>query len=93
MDYSETAGLNVEVLGASVVRDMILLGGGGCNAIHSTVAGGFLLWLKEVERCSTSEVSDLGTIAPALGILYTLIISFASDLVLGLALAITAAHR
>ncbi|KAJ4422869.1 MFS transporter (Seo1) [Gnomoniopsis sp. IMI 355080] len=62
------------------------------NACYNTSAGGFLLWLKGLDRYSTSEVNNLGTIAPALGIIYTLAICFASDLVLGPAWAITAAH-
>lgn len=62
------------------------------NACYNTNAGGFLLWLKSLNRYSTTRVNELGTIAPALGIVYTLLVCFASDLVLGPAWAITAAH-
>ncbi|RAL58861.1 hypothetical protein DID88_009281 [Monilinia fructigena] len=39
-----------------------------------------------------SHVNELGTIAPALGIFYTLFVCFSSDLVLGPAWAITMSH-
>lgn len=54
-------------------------------------AGSFLLWIKSLKRFSTPRVNELGTIAPALGIFYTLFTCFASDLVLGPAWAITMA--
>jgi hypothetical protein len=53
--------------------------------------GGFLLWIKSLKRYSVSRVNELGTIAPGLGIFYTLFACFASDLVLGPAWAITMA--
>ncbi|KAI5923599.1 major facilitator superfamily domain-containing protein [Camillea tinctor] len=59
--------------------------------IHAS-AGTFLLWLKSLGRYSEAHVNELGTIAPGLGIFYTLFICFASDLVLGPAWAITLAH-
>lgn len=62
------------------------------NACYNTSAGGFLLWIKSLQRYSTSKVNELGTIAPALGIFYTLFICFGSDLVFGPAWAITIAH-
>lgn len=62
------------------------------NACYNTSSGGFLLWIKSLGRYSTAHVNELGTIAPALGIFYTLLICFASDLVVGPAWAITAAH-
>lgn len=62
------------------------------NACYNTSAGGFLLWIKSLSRYSTSKVNELGTIAPALGIFYTLFICFGSDLVFGPAWAITIAH-
>lgn len=62
------------------------------NASYNTSAGGFLLWLKSLQRYSDAKVNELGTIAPALGIFYTLLVCFASDLVLGPAWAITLAH-
>ncbi len=62
------------------------------NACINTSAGGYLLWLKSLNRYSASHINELGSIAPALGIFYTLLICFASDLVLGPAWAITASH-
>ncbi|KAL5343013.1 major facilitator superfamily domain-containing protein [Aspergillus crustosus] len=58
----------------------------------NTSSGGYLLWLRSLERFSTSRLNELGAISPALGIFYTLFICFASDLVLGPAWAITVAH-
>ncbi len=58
--------------------------------IHAS-AGSFLLWIKSLGRYSEAHVNELGTIAPALGIFYTLAVCFASDLVLGPAWAITVA--
>jgi len=54
--------------------------------------GGFLLWLKSLNRFSKGRTNELGAIAPALGIFYTLLTCFASDLILGPAWAITAIH-
>lgn len=62
------------------------------NGSINTTAGGFLLWLESLGRYPTATVNELGTIAPALGILYTLLVCFASDLLLGPAWAITASH-
>jgi hypothetical protein len=62
------------------------------NAGIHTSSGTFLLWIKSLNRFSPARVNELGTIAPALGIFYTLFICFASDLVLGPAWAITVAH-
>ncbi|KAI1491257.1 major facilitator superfamily domain-containing protein [Biscogniauxia mediterranea] len=61
------------------------------SGLHGST-GTFLLWLKSLGRYSEAQVNELGTIAPALGIFYTLFICFASDLVLGPAWAITVAH-
>ncbi|KAH9890717.1 hypothetical protein F4778DRAFT_773009 [Xylariomycetidae sp. FL2044] len=47
---------------------------------------------KSLDRYSASRINELGSIAPGLGIFYTLFICFASDLVLGPAWAITVAH-
>ncbi|KAI0865097.1 major facilitator superfamily domain-containing protein [Xylaria cubensis] len=58
--------------------------------IHGST-GTFLLWIKSLERYSTSRVNELGAIAPALGIFYTLVVCFASDLLIGPAWAITVA--
>ncbi|ROT36082.1 MFS general substrate transporter [Sodiomyces alkalinus F11] len=62
------------------------------NAGVHTSSGSFLLWIKSLGRYSQARINELGTIAPALGIFYTLFICFASDLVLGPAWAITVAH-
>lgn len=61
------------------------------SGIHGS-SGSFLLWIKSLNRFSPARVNELGTIAPALGIFYTLFVCFASDLVLGPAWAITMAH-
>ncbi|KAK7414854.1 MFS transporter (Seo1) [Neonectria punicea] len=62
------------------------------NSQLHTSSGSFLLWIKSLERYSQARINELGTIAPALGILYVLIVSFASDLVMGPAWAITLAY-
>lgn len=62
------------------------------NGSINTSTGGYLLWLKSLKRYAPAQVNNLGAISPALGILYTLFICFASDLVLGPAWAITVAH-
>ncbi|RXG42490.1 hypothetical protein VDGE_07862 [Verticillium dahliae] len=62
------------------------------NAGIHTSSGSFLLWIKSLGRYSAARVNELGTIAPGLGIFYTLFVCFASDLVLGPAWAITMAH-
>ncbi|KAL2865719.1 putative MFS transporter Seo1 [Aspergillus lucknowensis] len=62
------------------------------NGSINTSTGGYLLWLKSLNRFPTSRLNELGAISPALGIFYTLFICFASDLVLGPAWAITVAH-
>ncbi|EJT74272.1 hypothetical protein GGTG_08115 [Gaeumannomyces tritici R3-111a-1] len=45
--------------------------------------GGYLLWIKSLGRFDAAQINQLGSMAPALGILYTLAASFASDLFLG----------
>lgn len=62
------------------------------NSGLQTSSGSFLLWIKSLKRYSPAKVNELGTIAPALGIFYTLFVCFASDLVLGPAWAITMSH-
>ncbi|KAF1849564.1 major facilitator superfamily transporter [Cucurbitaria berberidis CBS 394.84] len=56
--------------------------------IHKNTAS-FLLWIKSLRRYSPARINELGTISPALGIAYTLIACFASDMFLGPAWAIT----
>jgi hypothetical protein len=58
----------------------------------STSYGGYLLWLKSLKRFSTPKVNQLGTTAPALGILYVLFVNFSSDLLWGPSGAIAFAH-
>ncbi|KAE8315098.1 major facilitator superfamily domain-containing protein [Aspergillus transmontanensis] len=62
------------------------------NGSLNTTAGGYLLWLKSLNRFSTARLNELSAISPALGMFYTLFICFASDLVLGPAWAITVSH-
>ncbi|KAK1145862.1 MFS transporter (Seo1) [Aspergillus melleus] len=62
------------------------------NACLNTNAGGYLLWLKSLDRFSTSRLNELAAVSPALGIFYTLFICFSSDLLFGPAWAITVAH-
>ncbi|KAM5357481.1 hypothetical protein ACJZ2D_016220 [Fusarium nematophilum] len=56
--------------------------------IHKST-GSFLLWIKSLQRYSPAKINELGSITPALGILYNLVACFASDLILGPAWAIT----
>lgn len=58
----------------------------------STSSGAYLLWLKILDRFSTPKVNQLGTTAPALGILYVLFVNFSSDLLWGPSGAIAFAH-
>ncbi|KAJ9636958.1 MFS transporter (Seo1) [Knufia peltigerae] len=62
------------------------------NGSINTSSGGFLLWLKSLNRYSKARVNELGSASPALGIFYTLFICFSSDLLWGPAWAITVAH-
>ena len=62
------------------------------NGCINTSSGGYLLWLKSLNRYSKARINELGAISPALGIFYTLAVCFASDLVLGPAWAITVSH-
>jgi MFS family permease len=59
------------------------------NAAINKSSGGFLIWIKGLKRFSVSKVNELGSVAPALGILLTLVTCFASDMYLGPAWAIT----
>lgn len=58
----------------------------------SSSYGGYLLWLKSLKRYSVPKVNQLGTTAPALGILYVLFVNFSSDLLWGPSGAIAFAH-
>lgn len=62
------------------------------NASVNTTTGGYQLWLKSLNRFSTSRLNELAAISPGLGIFYVLFVCFASDLLLGPAWAITVAH-
>lgn len=69
-----------------VITDVLFWNAG----IHKSTAS-FLLWIKSIApgRFSVAKINELGTIAPALGIGYTLFACFASDMYLGPAWAIT----
>lgn len=54
--------------------------------------GGYLLWIKSLNRYSTAEVNRIGASAPGIGILYVLFINFSSDLWLGRTASIVLAH-
>jgi MFS family permease len=62
------------------------------NGSVNTSTGGYLLWLKSLKRYTPARINQLGAISPALGIIYTLVVCFGSDLLLGPAWAITVAH-
>ncbi|EGX90486.1 MFS transporter Seo1, putative [Cordyceps militaris CM01] len=62
------------------------------NGSINTTTGGYLLWLKSLGRYSNARLNALGAISPGLGIFYTLLVCFASDLLLGPAWAITLSH-
>ena len=62
------------------------------NGSVNTTTGGYQLWLKSLNRFSTSRLNELAAASPGLGIFYTLLVCFASDLLLGPAWAITVAH-
>lgn len=62
------------------------------NGSVNTTTGGYLLWLKSLKRYTPARINQLGAISPGLGILYTLLVCFGSDLFLGPAWAITVAH-
>lgn len=54
-------------------------------------SGAFLLWLKSLNRYSSAQINQYGTLPSGLGILYTLFINFSSDLLWGPAWGITVA--
>ncbi|KAJ6108563.1 hypothetical protein N7523_009886 [Penicillium sp. IBT 18751x] len=62
------------------------------NGSVNTTTGGYQLWLKSLNRFSTSRLNELAAASPGLGIFYTLLVCFSSDLLLGPAWAITVAH-
>lgn len=59
------------------------------NAGSNVNAGGYLLWLQSLQRYSTSRLNALAAISPGLGIAYTILVCFASDLWIGPVWAIT----
>lgn len=61
-----------------------------CNTA-SLQYGGYLLWLKSLNRYSVPRVNELGTTSPAIGILLVLIANFTSDLALGPLMTLTLA--
>ncbi len=62
------------------------------NGSLNSSSGGYLLWLKNLDRYSTSKLNNLGGISPTLGIFYVLFICFGLDFFLGRPDAITLAH-
>lgn len=62
------------------------------NSSLNSSSGGYLLWLKSLNRYSTEKVNQLGVTSPAVGIFYVLFICFGADLFLGRAFAITLSH-
>ena len=54
--------------------------------------GGYLLWLKSLDRYSSAKVNQISASAPGLGILYVLFVNFSSDLWLGRPGSIVLAH-
>lgn len=54
--------------------------------------GGYLLWIKSLNRYSTPEINRIGASAPGIGIMYVLFINFSSDLWLGRTASIVLAH-
>ncbi|KZF18926.1 MFS general substrate transporter [Xylona heveae TC161] len=62
------------------------------NACNNTSTGGFLLFLKSLGRYSDSKVNALGSIPPALGVIYIILICFGADLFRNRAGAITVSH-
>ncbi|KAJ1323227.1 MFS transporter ACS family pantothenate transporter [Microdochium nivale] len=59
------------------------------NAGIQKSTGAFLLWIKSLQRYSPSAINELGSIAPAVGILLNIVVCFSSDLLWGPAWAIT----
>lgn len=57
------------------------------------VSGGtYLLWIKSMKRYNVSEINNLGSTAPAIGIFYLVIFCFASDMFLGRAWALSISY-
>ncbi|KAJ5666263.1 uncharacterized protein N7477_008711 [Penicillium maclennaniae] len=62
------------------------------NGSVNTTTGGYQLWLKSLNRFSTRRLNELAAASLGLGTFYTFLVCFSSDLLLGPAWAITAAH-
>jgi hypothetical protein len=86
---SVTLGTFVKIARSPLVWAFLLLDIFFWNGSINTSSGGYLLWLKSLDRYSKARINELGAISPALGIFYTLTVCFASDLILGPAWAIT----
>ena len=57
------------------------------------VSGGtYLLWIKSLKRYKVKEINNLGSTAPAIGILYLFLFCFASDMFLGRAWALSLSY-
>lgn len=87
-----TVGTFVKIAKSPLVWAFLLLDIFFWNGCLNTSSGAYLLWLKSLNRYSKARINELGAISPALGIIYTLAVCFASDLVLGPAWAITVSH-
>ncbi|KAJ4182421.1 MFS transporter (Seo1) [Fusarium falciforme] len=57
----------------------------------SANSAAFLLWIKSLNRYSTTRLNQLGAISPGLGIFFVLFINFSADLWIGRPAAITLA--
>ncbi|KAF3054068.1 MFS transporter (Seo1) [Didymella keratinophila] len=89
---SVNVGTFVKIAKSPLVWAFLLLDIFFWNGSINTSSGGYLLWLKSLNRYSNARINELGAISPALGIFYTLAVCFASDLILGPVWAITVSH-
>lgn len=89
---SVNGGTFVKIAKSPLVWTFLLLDIFFWNGSINTSSGGYLLWLKSLNRFSKARINELGAVPPALGIFYTLAVCFASDLILGPAWAITVSH-
>lgn len=92
LEGNVTLGTFVKIAKSPRVWALLLLDICFWNGSINTSTGGYLLWLKSLKQYSKARVNELGAISPALGIVYTLGVCFASDLILGPAWAITVSH-
>ncbi|KAJ4331791.1 MFS transporter (Seo1) [Didymella glomerata] len=69
---SVTLGTFVKIARSPLVWAFLLLDIFFWNGSINTSSGGYLLWLKSLDRYSKARINELGAISPALGIFYTL---------------------